>query len=306
MRYPARVAHKAYIPLFAEKPSHPFVPLGRRPAGARSEGQGRRFAGALRAPLTAASTLAGWRRGGDRMVFRYAVSLLVSVLSAATFHSAAFAESVIAARTAPSDPYVAHIAEASRRFGVPVAWIRAVLRAESAGNVRAISSKGAMGLMQLMPDTWAELRVRHDLGLDPYHPRSNILAGTAYLREMFDRYGNIAAMLAAYNAGPERYDEYLSMGRPLPAETRNYVAAILPLIGVGDSAEPIMVATADPNAWRRAPLFVARSTDILSADSMQPDRRSAAAPTLPVRDVSAIEPRSDGLFVPRDNTGEPQ
>jgi hypothetical protein len=114
-------------------------------------------------------------------------------------------------------------------------------------------------------------------------------------------------MLAAYNAGPGRYDEYLSTSRPLPAETRNYVAAILPLIGVSDSAEPIMVAIADPNAWRRAPLFVARSTDIHSADSMQLDQRSTDMPaTPPVRNVSAIEPRSDGLFVVRPNAGEPR
>lgn len=307
MRYPAMVARRASIPLFAEKPSHPFVPLGRRPAGARSEGQGRRFAGALRAPLTAASTLAGWRRIGDRMVLRYAVILLASVFPTAPFYGVAVAQPVTAERTMPGDPYAVHIAEASRRFGVPVAWIRAVMRAESAGNMRAISAKGAMGLMQLMPDTWAELRVRYGLGRDAYDPRDNILAGAAYLREMFDRYGNIAAMLAAYNAGPGRYDEYLSTGRPLPAETRNYVAAILPQIGVGDSAEPIVVATADPNAWRRASLFVARSTDRRTADSAQSDQRSTDMPaTPPVRDVSAIEPRSDGLFFVRASAGEPQ
>jgi hypothetical protein len=307
VRYPVKIAHKGLIPLFAEKPSHPFVPLGDQTAGARSEGQGRRFAGAPRAPLTAASTLAGWRGGGDWMVFHYAVFLFASVLPAATFHGAAVAQPVMAERTAPSDPYAAHIAEASRRFGVPLAWIGAVLRAESAGDVRAISSKGAMGLMQLMPDTWAELRIRHGLGRDPYDPRDNILAGTAYLREMFDRYGNVGAMLAAHNAGPGRYDEYLSSGRPLPAETRAYVAAILPLIGVGDSVEPVTIAATDPNAWTRAPLFVGRSIETRSADSMQPDQRSADAPTaFAVRDVSAIEPQSGGLFVVSANTGEPQ
>src|SRR3546814_14064344 len=86
-------------------------------------------------------------------------------------------------------PCAVHIEEAVRRFGIPAAWIRAVMRAESAGDVRAISSAGAMGLMQIMPDTWAELRVRHRLGRDPYDPRDNILAGAAYLREMYDRYG---------------------------------------------------------------------------------------------------------------------
>lgn len=307
MRNPVRTAHEASIPLFAEKPSHPFVPLGEQTARARSEGQGRRFAGASRAPLTAASTLAGLRRIGDRMVFRYVVFLLACVIPAATFHVAAFAQSMTAERAVRSDRYVVHIAEASRRFGIPVAWIRAVMRIESAGDVRAISPKGAMGLMQLMPDTWAELRGRYALGRDPYDPRDNILAGTAYLREMFDRYGNIAAMLAAYNAGPGRYDEHLSTRRPLPAETRAYVASILPLIGAGDSAEPVMVATADANIWRLAPLFVTRSTGAPSADSAQSDRRSSDTPaTLSVRDVSTIEPRSGGLFVARPGTEEPQ
>lgn len=241
------------------------------------------------------------------MVLRYAVILLASVFPTAPFYGVAVAQPVTAERAMPGDPYAVHIAEASRRFGIPVAWIRAVMRAESAGNMRAISAKGAMGLMQLMPDTWAELRVRYGLGRDPYDPRDNIFAGAAYLREMFDRYGNIAAMLAAYNAGPGRYDEHLSTGRPLPAETRAYVASILPLIGAGDSTTPVMVATADAAGWSRAPLFVARSTDRRTADSRHSDQRSTDMPTtLPVRDVSAIEPRSDGLFVVRANAGESQ
>src|SRR3546814_3022380 len=87
------------------------------------------------------------------------------------------------------------------------------MRVESRGDVRAVSPKGAMGLMQLMPDTWASLRVRLGLGANPYDPRDNILAGAAYLREMHDRYGS-PGFLAAYNAGPGRYEEYLA-GRPL-------------------------------------------------------------------------------------------
>ncbi|WP_394085940.1 lytic transglycosylase domain-containing protein [Roseixanthobacter finlandensis] len=83
---------------------------------------------------------------------------------------------------------------------------------ESAGCVSVISSAGAMGLMQIMPATWAELRVRHRLGGNPYDPRESILAGAAYLREMHDRYGS-PGFLVAYNAGPGRYEEYLA-GRP--------------------------------------------------------------------------------------------
>ena len=88
-----------------------------------------------------------------------------------------------------------------------------------------------MGLMQIMPETYAELRFRYHLGADPYAPRSNILAGAAYLHELHDRYG-AAGFLAAYNAGPGRYEDYLMRGRPLPEETRNYVAALAPKIGV--------------------------------------------------------------------------
>lgn len=65
-------------------------------------------------------------------------------------------------------PIASQIAEASQRFGIPQRWIVAVLQAESAGDVRAVSSAGAVGLMQVMPGTWAELRVRHSLGRDPY------------------------------------------------------------------------------------------------------------------------------------------
>ncbi len=86
-------------------------------------------------------------------------------------------------------------------------------------------------MMQVMPETYAELRLRYHLGTDPYEPRNNILAGAAYLREMHDRFGP-DGFLAAYNAGPGRYDDYLKRGRPLPEETRNNVAALAPLIGV--------------------------------------------------------------------------
>ncbi len=123
-----------------------------------------------------------------------------------------------------------HIAEAAQRFDLPEAWIRAVMRAESTGNSQAVSPKGAMGLMQIMPGTWAELRARHGLGYDPFDPRDNILAGAAYLREPHDRVGS-PGFLAACNAGPGRYGEHLMTERPLPPETRRYVAALAPLIG---------------------------------------------------------------------------
>lgn len=126
------------------------------------------------------------------------------------------------------------IAVASQRFGIPEAWIRAVMRMESAGDRLAVSHRGAMGVMQVMPATWASLRARHGLGTDPFAPQDNILAGAAYLREMLDRFGSIPLMLAAYNAGPRRVDEHLATGQLLPAETRAYVATLAPMLA-GDA-----------------------------------------------------------------------
>lgn len=128
------------------------------------------------------------------------------------------------------DRWSRHIEEASARFGIPEEWIRRVMRAESGGRTtiqgRPItSSAGAMGLMQLMPGTWAELRAAHRLGPDPHDPRDNILAGAAYLRAMYDRFG-YPGLFAAYNAGPSRYADHLMSGRPLPAETIAYVATV--------------------------------------------------------------------------------
>lgn len=159
-------------------------------------------------------------------------------------------------------PLNALIAEASHRFGVPEAWIRAVIRAESGFDTRAVSSAGAMGLMQLMPDTYADMRARHGLGPDPFAPRDNLLAGAAYLRHLHDRFGP-AGVLAAYNAGPGRYLDHLQTGRPLPAETltyegrvRRFLAESRPAVAP-PSGEPSAPAPDDPYA---SPLFVDRPT----------------------------------------------
>ncbi|MBE9604689.1 lytic transglycosylase domain-containing protein [Acetobacteraceae bacterium H6797] len=129
----------------------------------------------------------------------------------------------------PSDPWGPYIKEASQRFDVPERWIREVMRQESGGRTSATSPVGAMGLMQVMPGTYAELRQRYGLGDDPYHPYDSIMAGTAYIREMYELYGS-PGYLAAYNAGPRRFEDYLWNGKGLPAETRNYVARIGPRI----------------------------------------------------------------------------
>jgi membrane-bound lytic murein transglycosylase B len=227
-----------------------------------------------------------------------ALLLLSGLYIASVIPAVATAQDTSIARPSPRDPYAAHITEAAQRFGIPERWIRAVLRAESAGDVRAISSAGALGLMQVMPDTWAALRVRYRLGRDPYDPHDNIVAGAAYLREMWDRYGDVGAMLAAYNAGPGRYDDHRSTGRALPAETRAYVAAIVPVLG-GAAAPETSVRRADPPPdWREAAIFVVRSTDARPAASDDSRSSVTARPSDPA--AASASP----LVVARSTPGE--
>jgi D-alanyl-D-alanine carboxypeptidase len=135
----------------------------------------------------------------------------------------------------PEDPWGPYIREASSKYRVPEQWVRAVMRQESGGreylNGKPITSNaGAMGLMQVMPGTYATLADRYGLGGDPYDPHDNIMAGTAYIREMYEQFGS-PGFLAAYNAGPGRLSSHLATGKPLPSETVQYVAAIAPRLG---------------------------------------------------------------------------
>ncbi|MBI0530288.1 lytic transglycosylase domain-containing protein [Sphingomonas sp. TX0522] len=210
------------------------------------------------------------------------------------FSSSAIAQTVAEAQPT-RDPIAAHVAEASQRFGVPEAWIYAVMGVESAGDIDATSIKGAMGLMQVLPGTYDELRRRYGLGRDAYDPRDNILAGTAYLREMYDRYGS-PGFLAAYNAGPGRYEQHLA-GRALPLETRTYLARLAPAIGGHPNAG--LSAAPDPHAWTRAGLFAGRSSAILSVTQSSTEPTSAEQPTAqPFPRMTLVMHASEGLFVP--------
>ncbi|WP_456725282.1 lytic transglycosylase domain-containing protein [Bradyrhizobium sp. USDA 4350] len=166
---------------------------------------------------------------------------------------------------------------------------------ETAGDMHARSPKGAMGLMQIMPATWAELRQRYDLGSDPYDPRDNILAGAAYLRELLDRYGS-RGVFAAYNAGPTRYEEHLA-GAPLPDETRAYVAKLANLLSV----QPPPSCAASWRSSAAATLFVEQ------ADQMEARRRPTALShyatiAISPRDVTQMAPRRTGVFVARSDS----
>jgi len=288
---------KSLIPLFDRTQHHSSVPTMPVTAIARSGGQGRppgRRDGA--SPLTAASTMAAWRCLGAMacMVATFASSMQFSVLA----HAERAVSVTHQEKGRPIDPLADFITEASKRFAVPEQWIRSVMRVESAGEVRARSQKGAMGLMQIMPQTWSELRARYDLGADPYAPRDNILAGTAYIRELYQRFG-APGFLAAYNAGPTRYENHLATGRSLPDETQDYVAILAPMIG-GKQVSGKISAVAD---LVRSPLFVVRSagssSDNRPSPVARPDRPSNGRPVV---DLSALVPQSGNLFV--RHTGE--
>lgn len=182
--------------------------------------------------------------------FRHALGLALLLLGIGAAHAAP----ALPLPAATKDLRVAQaIAEASARFSIPPSWIRAVMQVESGGNERALSPKGAVGLMQIMPATWEALRRRYRLGADPYDAHDNILAGTALLRELYDRFG-AGGFLAAYNAGPARYLAFLGHGQPLNAETQlclAKLAALLPELQIGGAT---FAAAASPD-WRTASLF---------------------------------------------------
>ncbi len=182
------------------------------------------------------------------------------------------------------DRWSSLIAEASARFGIPEAWIRRVMAAESGGrttlNGRPIESRaGAMGLMQLMPGTWRAMRAALGLGRDPHDPRDNILAGTAYLRAMYDRFG-YPGLFAAYNAGPGTYSAHLAGRRRLPSETVVYVAAVTGRVSPrrSSSVENQVLVAAAPRAEQA--LFVIRGPARTSAGAGERERPSRSSSSL--------------------------
>ena len=223
--------------------------------------------------------------------------LLIAGCTAAAIPVSGSAQSA-ASRASAVHPYAAHVDEAAARFGLAEELIWAVMRAESGGNPRAVSPAGAIGLMQIMPATWRELTARHGLGADPFDVRANILAGAAYLRAMFDRYGDLTSMLAAYNAGPRRVDGWRAGKRALPAETVAYVARIAPATGVSSVTSPARPAAALPD-WRGATLFTARDDGASERTAAAPDAPPAGiAMTAPAPRSTASPTGSNPLFVP--------
>ena len=184
-------------------------------------------------------------------------------------------------------------------------WLHDLVRVESNGDERAISSKGALGLMQVMPATYAMLRASLGLGADPLEPRDNILAGATYLRMLVDRYGWPGA-LAAYNAGPGRLNAFLMYRRPLPAETIDYLWRL-------DRSAGLATPISQPNGGRAGVGMVtqaalvgqtprpSRSSLFVSSAASQrsPPANAGVAGSGPGRPAATITSwRMSGLFAP--------
>jgi soluble lytic murein transglycosylase-like protein len=308
------------IPLIDRAPINPLDPIACKQAGARSAGQGRRpvfrelgtSSGVARPENTGRrrslahdrsehdGRLMVVRDGNARALVLTITAMFVTVMMIVTQTCVASADPLKPGALPDHAVAAKHITDAAKRFAISDRWIRAVMQAESNGDPLAVSPKGAMGLMQIMPATWEELRTRYALGSDPYQPRDNIFAGSAYLAELHNLYGS-PGFLAAYNAGPSRYEKHLVSDEPLPAETVDYVAKIMSLID-GDKAAPKRtVVQPAPPSWSIAPLFVGRSV-AGNGDGNEtanlPSDRSSSAPT--IVDLSALAPPSDGLFVRRN------
>lgn len=312
------------IPLIDCTLINPLDPIAYPTAGARSEGQGRRpvFREVVLPSGAARPENLGRRRslaldrsehdgriaairetdcqGVMRATVALPITLTLTFFLAGPVSADPPSKERLADRASVSvaaDPYADVVTEAAKRFAIPEYWIRAVMRVESRNDPSAISPKGAMGLMQIMPATWEELRARHHLGADAFDPRDNILAGAAYLAELHDLYGS-PGFLAAYNAGPGRFEKHLVTGDPLPRETVDYLAKLMPMID-GEAAPIVRIAARSRcDDWADAPLFFVQRADVHQAMDASADRWSKrSGNTNAIVDLSVLAPASEGLFV---------
>jgi hypothetical protein len=167
------------------------------------------------------------------------------------------------------------VREAAARFHIPALWLRAVMRNETGGRTvqagdKPITSRaGALGIMQLMPDTYREMAERHELGADPFQPRDNVFAAAAYLASLKKRFG-FPGMFGAYNYGPSNWEDHLRHKRALPAETRNYLKQITAYLKDVDDGVVNAVHLTGPDGKA-----VAIATDSISAVIAAPAQQYA-------------------------------
>ena len=199
--------------------------------------------------------------------------------------------------------YADLISAASRRYGVPPEYLQAVMATESAGDPTATSHAGAMGLMQVMPGTYAELRGRYpELGEDPYDPANSINAGAAYLSEMSRQFGGDPEMiLTAYNAGPGVAGAYTGDRSTLPTETQAYLEALLPQVeGIPMSGRPALAPVPEmilgpvigANAGIAPPLNAGQPRTALD---IPPDPRAPGPPMMPSAASVGAPPAQGGV-----------
>lgn len=211
----------------------------------------------------------------------------ISTLAVVAIAGAASPSPGAAPESAMSNRCAVYVPEATRRSGLSEDVVTRVMLAESGGNARIVSVKGAIGCMQIMPATWAYLTARYNLGADPFDARMNMIGGAMYLAELAARYGWPGA-LAAYNAGPGRYQRYVQGGVPLPAETIAYTARL------GRSGEGPPAAASAPR-WQEARLFVTRPTF----------EGAAVPPTTPISPAGYVDvwPRNSLFPFSHDSDG---
>jgi soluble lytic murein transglycosylase-like protein len=188
------------------------------------------------------------------------------------------------------DRWTPFVQEAARRFNIAEDWITAVMRMESGGRTemggKPITSKaGAVGLMQVMPQTYKDMRAQYGLGANPHDPHDNVLAGAAYLKWLHDKYG-YPKMFAAYNAGPGTVEAQMAGKTKLPAETQAYVKGISRILG-----ERLNVVEARTEKSQRAATYLSEE---------KPSRISVTyVPAEPVKVIATLT-RPDGSPVTVD------
>jgi soluble lytic murein transglycosylase-like protein len=193
-----------------------------------------------------------------RLRSRGAIARIIVLIAPFVYQMATSTAFEVSARTQTAtryetiDRFDGFIAAASTRFAVPATWIRAVMQVESGGDARATSPRGAMGLMQLMPGTLVWLSVRYGLGLDPFDASENILAGTAYLKEMHDRFGSAGFLVLR---GTNSTSQQVNHFRPKLSRLHRGGHAI----ARRRADEHAAVDGRRALPWREAPLFVERA-----------------------------------------------
>lgn len=155
----------------------------------------------------------------------------------------------------PSPACAPHAAEAAARSALPATVILRVMHVESRGRANAISPKGAMGCMQIMPATWRYLTARHALGSDPWNARFNMIGGALYLAELARQFGFPGAY-AAYNAGRARYARHVRGGARLPAETVAYMTSLSGTAPPRPRDGRVRNGRTAPPRWQEATLFL--------------------------------------------------